>query len=159
MSDVHDLLLVLDLRAGLPEGEIEEIRWHLGLGSQPGRLTAVTDFDEVVLDDDGAPVQDQTGRILVESVPRPLLAERGATWRTGGALSGQLEPRDDGGWALLSRQELHPDDFERVDRLLAWLAARARPGGTPFAGYLRHLEDAAIGETLSVVDGELVRGR
>jgi hypothetical protein len=159
MSDVHDLLLVLDLRAGLPDDELDEARWHLGLGPQPGRLTAVTDFDEVVLDDNGAPVQDETGRIRVESMPRPLLAQRGATWRTGGASSAQLEPRDDGGWALLSRQELHPDDFDRVDRLLAWLAARTLPGSTPFAGYLRHIEDAGAGELLSIVDGELVRSR
>jgi hypothetical protein len=159
VSDVHDLLLVLDLRAGLPDDELDEVRWHLGLGPQPERLTAVTDFDEVVLDDDGAPVQDETGRIRVASMPRPLLAQRGATWRTGGALCGRLEPRRDGGWALLSRQELHPDDFDRVARLLAWLAARTRPGSAPFAGYLRHLEDDGAGELLSIVDGELVRAR
>ena len=155
MSDVHDLLLVLDLRPGLPDHELDEIRWHLGIGPQPEQLTAVTDFDEVVLDDNGAPAQDETGRILVESVPRPLLAQHGATWRTGGALTGHLEPRDNGGWALLSRQELHPDDFDRVDQLLAWLASRTQE--TPFAGYLRHLEDAGPGELLSINEGKLVR--
>jgi hypothetical protein len=150
MSDVHDFLLVLDLRPGLPDEEINELRWHLGLGPQPEQLTIVIDFDEVMLDETGEPV--------VASHPRPLLGEQGPSWRTGGALVSQLVARDDGGWAVTSRQELHPDEFERIDQLLDWLAARARDGGSPrFIGYLRPLEDAAVTTPLTIADGRIVR--
>lgn len=159
MSDLHDLLLVLDLRADVPAEEIAELRWHLGLGPAPERLAIVTGFDEVVLDDNGEPARDATGTILVESAPYQLLAARGPARRVAGALAGTLEPRDDGGWALTVRQEVHPDEFEHLDQLLAWLATRLRHAGTHFVGYLRHLEDASAGEVLTVTDGELVRTR
>jgi hypothetical protein len=154
MSDVHDLLLVLDLRPGLPAEQIEELRWHLGLGPQPARPTIVTDFYEVVLDDDAQPVRDESGAIQVESDPRPLLAQTGAARHAGGALVSQLTSRDDGGWALTSRQELHPDEFDRVNELLAWLAANARPG-TEYLGYVRPFEQAAVTTALTLTNGTL----
>ena len=158
MSDLHDLLLVLDLRADVSAEEIGELRWHLGLSPAPARLTIVTDYDEVVLDDDGEPARDAAGAILVESAPYPLLAARGPARRMSGALVGTVEPRE-GGWALTVRQEMHPDEFDHLDQLLAWLAARLLFAGTHFVGYLRHLEDASAGEVLTVTDGELVRTR
>ncbi|OLF17086.1 hypothetical protein [Actinophytocola xanthii] len=149
MSDVHDFLLVLDLRPEVSEEKINELRWHLGLGPQPENLTIVTDFDEVMVDEAGEPI--------VESHPRPLLGEQGPAWRTGGALVSQLVARADGGWAVTSRQELHPDDFDRVSALVDWLAAHARDAGNPqFIGYLRPLEDATVATPLTITDGRVV---
>ncbi|MFG2391039.1 hypothetical protein ACGFYF_19330 [Streptomyces lavendulae] len=120
MADVFELMLALDLRPDLPEPELDELRWHLGLGPEPEALRIVTAFPWVVEDDEGMPV--------VENHPEPLLAQRGEAYRIGGALVSLLVRRERAGrgaWALTSRQEIHPDDFDRTGELLAWLATAA----------------------------------
>ncbi|GGP79908.1 hypothetical protein GCM10010215_00820 [Streptomyces virginiae] len=90
MSDVHELVVAVDLRDEISEGELAELRWHLGLGGRPERLSVVTRFPVVVWDDEGEPV--------IEDDPRPLLAGRGPRrgwgacsvrrWRAGRACRG-----------------------------------------------------------------------
>ncbi|MFC9813981.1 hypothetical protein ACFVJM_18145 [Streptomyces virginiae] len=78
-------------------------------------------------------------------------------------LCSALESRADlprRGWALTSRQEIHPDEFEKVGELLCWLAARAhdthrRGDGAVGVGFLRFHEDE-VPEALTVVGGEVV---
>ncbi|MFI6006927.1 hypothetical protein ACIA98_42495 [Streptomyces sp. NPDC051366] len=41
------------------------------------------------------------------------------------------------GWSLTSRQEIHPDEFEKVGELLCWLATRAHD--------THQLGDSAVG--------------
>jgi hypothetical protein len=144
VSDAFELLLAMDLGDDLTGAEVDELRWHLGLGPQPARLTVVPGFPEVVVDDDGRP--------RVVDAPRPLLAATGPAHHrgVGGALVSALARREDpAGWALTSRQELHPDDFELVRTLLGWLAQHCDPAsagrhGHPI-GHLRFHED--IGST------------
>ncbi|MFI9271297.1 hypothetical protein ACIGXM_11370 [Kitasatospora sp. NPDC052896] len=152
MSDLFELMVTVDLGDELSEQEIAELRWHLGLGPQPERLTIVTAFPFVVEDDAGNPV--------VEDEPYPLLAERGAAARVGGALCSALASRADlprRGWSLTSRQEVHPDDFEKVGELLCWLAARAHDthllvDHAVWIGYLRFHEDL-MPEVLEIKNG------
>lgn len=122
MSDNFALSLTVELPADMTEAELTELRWHLGLGSQPGVLQIVTDFSEVEINEDGEPV--------VVNRPEPLLAGRGAAWSIGGELSAALDPSTEppGLWVLTARQELHPDQFDRLGELLIWLADRS--GGT-----------------------------
>ncbi|APS19894.1 hypothetical protein TK78_13660 [Streptomyces sp. Tue 6075] len=141
MSDIHELIVTVDLREGLSEQQLTELRWHLGLGPQPAHLTVVTDFPCVVVDDDGVP--------RIENEPRPLLAGSGPAWRTTGALCSALAARDGlpgGGWALTSRTEIHPDEAEEVGALLGWIAEHAqdtlrRGDGTVRLGHYRASED------------------
>ncbi|RPF30059.1 hypothetical protein EDD96_6615 [Streptomyces sp. Ag109_G2-6] len=120
MSDIYELTIGVDLKGEISEQELAELSWHLGIGPQPVRLSIVTEFPVVVEDDSGIPV--------IEDDPYPLLAGRGAAWRVGGVLSSELVPHVNqprSGWSLTSRQEIHPDEFERVGELLHWLATRA----------------------------------
>ncbi|MFB7965916.1 hypothetical protein HLK56_19810 [Streptomyces sp. G9] len=154
MSDIHELTVTVDLRDGLSERQLAELRWHLGLGPQPGHLTVVTDFPCVVVDDDGVP--------RVGNEPRPLLAGSGPAWRTTGALCSALVARDGlpgGGWALTSRTEIHPDEAEEVGALLRWLAehvhdTRRQEDGTVRLGYYRACEDP-VPSALEVRDGRV----
>jgi hypothetical protein len=154
MSDVYELVLTVDLRDELSEQELAELRWHLGIGPQPERLVMVTEFPFVVVDDAGEPV--------IEHEPYPLLAGAGAASRVGGALCSVLAVRTEPqgkGWALTSRQELHPDEFERVGELLRRLAARAHAAhrigdDTVRIGYLRFHEDL-VPTVLQVKDGQV----
>ncbi|GAA2121873.1 hypothetical protein [Actinomadura napierensis] len=160
MADIYDFFLAINLR-GLPDAEVAELRWHLGLGPQPEDLTIPIDFSEVVVDDDGEPA--------VVLTPEPQLAQRGPGWKIGGALFAALEPRENGGWALTARQELHPDYYDHVDPLLEWLGARADhdhvdPDGTTrsggdgdFVGYERWYEDATIERLLVIEDFKILR--
>jgi hypothetical protein len=159
MSDLFELVLALNLRGDLTDAEIADLRWHLGLGAQPEHLTILTDFPTVIVDEDGTPE--------VVNEPRPLLAQRGAAGKTGGALVADLvrrESRD--GWAMTSRQELHPDEFEQVRELLGWLGRHAdyeyrdldgvvRAGGAgTVVGYLRFHEDVRP-MPLTITDGAI----
>ncbi|MFD3327400.1 hypothetical protein [Streptomyces sp. NPDC058701] len=169
MSDIHELTVAVDLRDEISATELAELRWHLGIGPRPERLSIVTEFPVVVVDDSGAPV--------VEDDPRPLLAGNGAAARVGGVLGSALEPRTDPprrGWALTCRQEVHPDEFEEVGELLGWLAARAHAthrladgadraggadgsdtaGGAVRIGFLRFHEDE-VPAALRVEDGRV----
>ncbi|BAU82015.1 hypothetical protein SLA_1072 [Streptomyces laurentii] len=152
MADIFEFTLTLDLRDAVSEEELTELRWHLGLGPRPERLRLVTAFPCVRVDEDGAPV--------VDDCPEPLLGRRGEAWKVGGTLVSALRRREGaggGGWALTSRQELHPDEFERAGELLGRLAARAgeghrRPDGGIVLGTTRfHASERA--EPLVVRDG------
>lgn len=129
MADVYELILSADLPADLSRGEVAELRWHLGTGRQPDTLTIVTDFAEAF--------EDETGQVRTEQVPYPVLARREPAWRIGGVVSAEFQPRDDGGWALTARQEIHPDGFPQVTALLRWLEARA----VRFSCQARHYEN------------------
>lgn len=118
MADAYELTLALDLRDDLTEAETGELRWHLGLGPQPDGLSIVTEFPFAAEND--------LGELVVEDAPAPLLAARGEAWKAGGELTADLV-RTEKGWALAARQEIHPDDFDRIGELLEWLAAKAAP--------------------------------
>lgn len=154
VSDVYELTVTVDLRDGLSDHQLAELRWHLGLGPRPERLTVVTDFPCVVVDDDGVP--------RIENDPRPLLAGDGPARRTAGALCAALADRTGlpgGGWALTSRTEIHPDEAEEVGVLLRWLAEHAhdthrRSDGTVGIGHYRAYEDPTP-SALLVGDGRV----
>ncbi|TNM29136.1 hypothetical protein [Streptomyces sedi] len=173
MADAYDFLLTLELRDDLTEDEIAELRWHLGLGPRPGRLSLIPDFPREMLDENGEPVRDERGEIALEDFP--LLAQRAAAHRIGGAAVSALARREGPrpGWALTTRQSLHPDDFDGVDQLVDWLASRADPeyygsrqhrvDGTPgpagcgqFVGYQRFYEEEGVVE-LVIRDGRIAR--
>ncbi|MEV6751194.1 hypothetical protein [Streptomyces sp. NPDC051214] len=141
MADIYELSVALDLSADVSDEEIAELRWHLGLGPRPETLTIVRAFPVVVEDDEGEPV--------IEDDPVPLLGCHDAASKVGGALTSALLSRE-GGWALTARQEIHPDDFDRVGELLVWLAGRAadrheRSGGSVHVGWIRfHEEDGPV---------------
>ncbi|MFF4082033.1 hypothetical protein ACFYZN_21875 [Streptomyces sp. NPDC001777] len=156
MSDIYELVLAVDLRDELSEQEVAELRWHVGAGPQPEQLSIVTDFPFMT--------EDESGEWVVEDDPSPLLAVDGGAWRIGGALCSALVVRDEPprkGWALTSRQEVHPDEFEKLGELLGWLAARAHhshrlPDDTTVRlGYLRFYEDL-MPDVLEVKDGLVV---
>lgn len=72
MSDVFELAVSVDLRDELSEQELAELHWHLGIGPQPERLSIVTEFPFVVVDEAGEPVvEDEPRPLLVEAVARP----------------------------------------------------------------------------------------
>ncbi|MDX3065809.1 MULTISPECIES: hypothetical protein [Streptomyces] len=141
MADIIELVLSVDLHGELSEEELVELRWHLGLGPEPEFLSIVTEFPCVV--------EDEHGRPLIEDHPEPLLAQHGEAFKVGGALTSTLSRTQDTGsgtWTLTSRQEIHPDDFERTGRLLGWLATRARdthrqPDGRVELGGIRFYEE------------------
>ncbi|GGS21384.1 hypothetical protein GCM10010252_70720 [Streptomyces aureoverticillatus] len=151
MADIYELAVDLDLRDELDEAEVAELRWHLGLGPQPGSLGIVRDFPVVVEDDAGEPV--------VEDFPEPLLAQRGEAAKVGGALTSALDRRGRaGGWAVTARQEVHPDDWDRVGELLVWLASKSvpehrGPDGSVGVGWFRFYEEDRP-ERLRVLGGE-----
>ncbi|WP_328223538.1 hypothetical protein OG272_23810 [Streptomyces sp. NBC_00104] len=119
MGDYHELQLNLDLPASLPAEDLTLLRRHLGEGGN--------DRDG----DDG----DGEGQGAYEF---PLLAERGAAWRIGGVLVGELVGRESG-WALTVRQEVHPDQFDDLRRLVGWLGARTSTVGV--VGHVRFYEE------------------
>ncbi|MFG2985558.1 hypothetical protein ACGFYQ_30595 [Streptomyces sp. NPDC048258] len=154
MSDIHELMIAVDLRDELSDQELAELSWHLGIGPQPERLSIVTAFPFVVVDDSGNPV--------IEDEPYPLLAGSGTASRVGGALCSALASRADlprKGWSLTSRQEIHPDEFEQVGELLRWLATRAHEthllgDDVVGIGYLR-FHEARIPDPLRVDNGQV----
>ncbi|MFJ5731002.1 hypothetical protein [Streptomyces paradoxus] len=155
MADVFELMLTMDLIDEMSQEELAELRWHLGLGTEPDVLRIVTDFPVVVEDDHGKPV--------IENHPEPLLGQHDQASKVGGSLASALERRQDteaGAWSLTSRQEIHPDDFERAGQLLSWLATKADgrhrgPGGRVTLGWTRFYEDRQP-EPLVVRDGAVI---
>ncbi|GLX50127.1 hypothetical protein Shyhy01_30770 [Streptomyces hygroscopicus subsp. hygroscopicus] len=155
MADMFELMLALDLRDELSVGELTELRWHLGAGSQPDTLSIVTEFPVVEEDEDG--------EFVIEDHPEPLLGQHGDSYKIGGALVSVLLRRQDPGqegWALTSRQEIHPDDFERTGELLSWLAAKASErhrgsDGEVRLGWIRFYEER-LPVPLVVRDGAVV---
>ncbi|MEU5582659.1 hypothetical protein ABZ791_28070 [Streptomyces huasconensis] len=113
MSDLYELQLALDFPDSLSAADLDVLRWHLGEGQD-----AVPDGAE-------------------DAEEYPLLSSRGPAQHIGGALVCDL-CRSARGWALSARQEVHPDEFDDLHRLLAWLAARATTVGA--VGHLRFYE-------------------
>ncbi|MGW9046957.1 hypothetical protein ACWGQL_31055 [Streptomyces lydicus] len=118
MADIYEVSVAMDLRDELSEREVAELQWHLGLGPEPERLSIVSH---------------DLGELVTEDHPAPLLGSRGAAWKVGGALISVLVRRDEG-WALTARQEIHPDDCDRLGELLDWLATKASDRHRPFDG-------------------------
>ncbi|MFD0287668.1 hypothetical protein [Streptomyces lutosisoli] len=155
MADIYELSIVLNLRADLSDDELAELRWHLGLGPQPGTLRIVPEFPIVVEDHSGQPV--------IEDHPVPLLGQHGDAWKVDGALTSVLlRPADleKGAWALTARQEIHPDQFDSIAGLLSWLAGKADgrhcpEAGTVRLGWTRFYESDRF-EPLVVRDGQVV---
>ncbi|WP_433612725.1 hypothetical protein ACQP2P_02120 [Dactylosporangium sp. CA-139114] len=128
MADVFEILVTLNLSAEIPGDELAELRWHLGLGQRPEVLPLTGSFD-----------------------PEPVLAERGAAWRVGGAVVGELAERGEG-WALTALQEVHPDELPTLHALLTGVARHADQVG--FAGFVRFYEDDAP-QSFTVSGGQL----
>ncbi|MFJ5811227.1 hypothetical protein [Streptomyces sp. NPDC093093] len=154
MSDIHELMIAVDLRDEISETEFAELSWHLGIGPRPELLSIVAEFPVVVVDDSGIPA--------IEDDPYPLLAGQGAASRVGGELYSTLVGLADlpqQGWFLTSRQEIHPDEFEKVGELLCWLAARAHEthhlgNGAIEVGFLR-FHEAQAPDALQVKAGQV----
>jgi hypothetical protein len=133
--------MAMDLRDDLSDGEVAELRWHLGLGPQPDTLRIVPEFPIVV--------ENELGEPTIEDDPHPVLGERGPAWKVGGDLSSELVRREgqaSSGWTVTVRQELHPDGFDEVSVLLGWLAVKSddkhvNADGSVSVGFLRSYED------------------
>ncbi|WP_395297157.1 hypothetical protein ACF9IK_29775 [Kitasatospora hibisci] len=155
MADIFELMLTLDLRDELSEEELAELRWHLGLCPKPEILRIVTEFPFVNETDDG--------ELVVEDHPQPLLGHHGEAFKVGGALVSILLRRERtwcGVWALTSRQEIHPDQFDLTGELLSWLATKAgdchrRFDGSVDLGWTRFYESRQA-EPLVVRDGVVI---
>jgi hypothetical protein len=78
--------MAMDLRDDLSDGEVAELRWHLGLGPQPDTLRIVPEFPIVV--------ENELGEPTIEDDPHPVLGERGPAWKVGGDLSSELVRRE-----------------------------------------------------------------
>jgi hypothetical protein len=160
MADLHEVLLTAELPADLSEPEMAELRWHLGLGTQPKNFGIVTDcLPLVTVDEDGEPLPEDQWEIDTY----PLLAGRGpADWRVGGVVFSELARREEptSGWALSSRQVLHGgDDLTLLAQLLRWLQERAvgLGGGPPcFSCHMRFHEDGLVLKPVSVGEEDIV---
>ncbi|MFF9040050.1 hypothetical protein ACF090_31805 [Streptomyces sp. NPDC014892] len=124
MGDYYELQLSLDLPASLPVEDLALLRWHLGEGDDD-RFGDNGDRDSGDGEGQGA-------------YAYPLLAQRGAARRVGGALVGELCGRERG-WALTVRQEVHPDQFDDLRRLVSWLGACTSTAGV--VGHVRFYEE------------------
>lgn len=144
VADIYELMLAIDVQAGISHAELTELRWHVDDGPQPDLLPIGTD-DFRATSPLGDPIDPDCEW---EDAPlSPLFAERGGALRTGGALVAELVERENpDGWALTVRQELHPDAFYRLRALLDWLgphSVHAHGTDTPrVVGYLRFHECA-----------------
>ncbi|MFE5944557.1 hypothetical protein [Streptomyces sp. NPDC056480] len=154
MSDIYELTLTLDLRDELTGDELAELRWHLGLGPEPETLRIVTEFPFWEEDDDG--------EFVLESRPQPLLSCHGEALKVDGALVSVLLRRErtgSGAWALTSRQEIHPDEFDLTGELVSWLATKAGEGHRRFDGGVdvgwTRFHESRQAEPLVVRDGEV----
>ncbi|MEU3896751.1 hypothetical protein [Streptomyces sp. NPDC045251] len=110
MADLYEFQLTLKLPDSLPSEEVDLIRWHLG---------------------------QENGRYDVDAYDCPLLNARGPAHRIEGAPVGEL-CSDGKGWSLTVRQEVRPDEFDDLRRLVEWLSVRTTSRGT--IGYLRFYE-------------------
>ncbi|OIJ91301.1 hypothetical protein [Streptomyces monashensis] len=155
MADIYELSIALNLRGGLSDEEVAELRWHLGLGPKPESLHIVPAFPAVV--------EAENGELVVVDEPVPLLAEQGVAWKVGGVLvSALLSPLDTrcGTWALTVRQEVHPDGFASTGELLTWLASKADDRHRTATGDIRvgwtRFCDSERFEPLAVRNGEVI---
>jgi hypothetical protein len=165
MADIHEVMLAMDLRGDLPESELAELRWHLGLGPRPGHITAQTIVVNEVLDllhDDQQPVRDEHGDWVIKEFPE-------AAWHDGSPYAASKMPgagfstlvrgddHDGGRWALSCRWEVHPDGHVQLAEFIGWLTARLRESQS-FFGYQRWYEDREP-ELLSFRDGKVMTYR
>lgn len=119
MAGIYELMLTVDLRDDVAR-ELDELRWHLGLGPQPEDLRIGKEFPQTVVGDQG--------ELVVQNDPVALLACHGAATRLTGALVSILAHGGGsrgGEWALTGRQEFHPDAAEGMSELLPRLARNA----------------------------------
>ncbi|MFF8633262.1 hypothetical protein ACF052_03460 [Streptomyces pilosus] len=138
MADVHELQLALHLPDSLPAPELDLLRWHLGEAGGDSEAEG-----EVA---GGADRHD-------EAYGYPLLASRGPAWKIDGVLVGELH-LGSRGWALSARQEVHPDEFDDLGRLVRWLGARTTTVGV--LGHLRFYE-TDVPDLLIARDGSVHR--
>ncbi|MEU6056669.1 hypothetical protein [Streptomyces sp. NPDC047097] len=158
MADISELTVALNLRDDLTDAELAELRWHLGLGPRPeppSAISLIPTVDPPSADDAAYAIEFEVG---FEIEDEPLLGYHGEAWKVGGALTSVLVRRRDG-WALTSRQEIHPDQHGYVGPLLAWLADRStardeRTDGSVLVGWTRFYEEDRP-EPLVVRDGRV----
>ncbi|MFE9975756.1 hypothetical protein ACFYRD_34865 [Streptomyces hirsutus] len=134
MADIYELQLTLDLPDSLPPQDLALLRWHLG--------EEVSRQNEAREGGDG-----------YDGCEYPLWDARGPARRIGGALVGEL-CSDGGGWALTVRQEVHPDEFDDLRRVVLWLGARTTSVGA--VGHLRFYE-SDVPDVLIAQAGEVHR--
>ncbi|SPL88110.1 unnamed protein product [[Actinomadura] parvosata subsp. kistnae] len=159
-------MFAMDVRDDLPDTELAELRWHLGLGPRPAHLTEETIIvNEVLdlLDEDQEPVRDEHGDWVIKQLPEPAWSDGSpyAASKLPGAGFSVLvrsDDRDTGRWALTCRWEIHPDGHGEVAELMGWLTARLHEDHHSFSGYQRWYEDDRL-EQLSIQDGEVVARR
>ena len=166
MADTRELMVAMDLRDDLSDDEVDELRWHLGLAPQPRELPIWSTLSPISRE----MYQDDDGNFVVDDEPYAILGGRGAGHHIPGAVVSELarrEGRGRGGWALATRQEVHPDSMSDVEALLIWLDAHAdlpcdacSSGNCPagcevFAGYLRFYEDPRLESYLVIKGGKI----
>lgn len=165
VADIHELMVTMDLRGDLPETELAELRWHLGLGSRPEHITEKTIVVNEVLDllpDEQEPVQDENGHWVIKEFPQPA-REDGSPYAAskipgaGCSILVRADDHADERWALTCRWEVHPDGHAEVAEWIDWLTARLHKNES-FFGYQRWYE-ADEPELLSVRDGKVVTCR
>jgi hypothetical protein len=137
MADSYEVVLAVDLDAGVDGDELAELRWHVGEGPVPARFPLGTDryLPAHPLGDPGDP-----DCAWETAAPEPLFAGRGPARHIGGTLSAGVRGAP-GGWSLAVRQELHPDEFYALRALLAWLG---RHGTGGHIGHLRCHEGTEV---------------
>lgn len=158
-------MVAMDLRGDLPEAEVAELRWHLGLGPRPGHVTERSIVvNEVLdlLDDEREPVRDENGDWVVKEFPEPAWGD-GAPYAAskvpgaGFSILVRADDHDDARWALTCRWEVHPDGHAELADLIGRLVARLHRDRS-FSGYQRWYEDAEP-QPLSLRDGKVVTRR
>ncbi|MEV4759247.1 hypothetical protein AB0J86_29695 [Micromonospora sp. NPDC049559] len=159
MADIHEFMVSMDLSGELSDAELADLRWHLGLGPRPERLTIITEFPALVFDDNGRPVEDPDGGWRTENDPHPVWGRAPyAASKIGGVAFSALvqeDGRTGSRSALTCRWEIHPDEHGEVAALFDWLAGR-RAEHDRFFGYLRWYEEDWPDERLEIADGRLV---
>ncbi|UFS98500.1 TY-Chap domain-containing protein [Nocardia huaxiensis] len=131
----YHMQLSVNLAAELGQDEIEELRWHLGLGPQPQRPLDISDAVNLFLQE---PSYHHGNHDLMVD----------------------LAPRDRGGWALTAWQEPTEEDLDQLEPLFRWLAARAEPtvtdlDGSLCVGHIRLCDESEWKNTI-VVHGSAV---
>ena len=146
MGDMYEVVLTMDIRADVTGDELAELRWHVGQGPRPERLTMGTDnyLNTRPLGDPSDPDCEWD-----TDEPAPAFTLRGAGWKIEGALVAELVRREGpDGWSLTVRQEFHPDEFYQLRSMLNWLgphSVNANVNDIPFfVGYMRFYENDEI---------------
>ncbi|GAA3986614.1 hypothetical protein GCM10023085_80930 [Actinomadura viridis] len=159
-------MIAMDLRGDLPDAEVAELRWQVGLGPRPAHVAEQTLIVNEVLDmmrDGGEePVQDENGDWVIKRYPEPAWCDgspRAASKIPGVGFSSLVREGGASGerWALTCRWEIHPDGHAEVAALLDRLAERC--DDARFFGYLRWYEHAEPDTMLRIRDGKVVTYR